>query len=164
MPAFALASQRTLSRFETQVDGRSFVKLGHAIADKVIARHAKQLKKRARRITIDLDPTDDPTYGCQHLTFFNKHYDNWCYLPVACFLQFDEPDQYAFVYVLRPGDSIAHYGVINILNRTIDKLRRAFDQVTIRVRLSMRWIDMDNKMRQTQVWITIYLKCGDARF
>lgn len=131
-----LASQPTLSRFENQVDGRSLVKMGHAIADTVIARHAKRLKKRARRITIDMDPTDDPTYGGQQLTFFNKHYDNWCYLPVACFLQFnDESDQYAFGYVLRPGDATAHYGAISILKRTIDKLRRAFGQVTIRVRL-----------------------------
>lgn len=131
-----LASQPTLSRFENQVDGRSLVKMGHAIADTVIARHAKRLKKRARRITIDMDPTDDPTYGGQQLTFFNKHYDNWCYLPVACFLQFnDESDQYAFGYVLRPGDATAHYGAISILKRTISKLRQAFGQVTIRVRL-----------------------------
>lgn len=131
-----LASQPTLSRFENQVDGRSWVKMGHAIADTVIARHAKRLNKRARRITIDMDPTDDPTYGGQQLTFFNKHYDNGCYLPVACFLQFnDESDQYAFGYVLRPGDSTAHYGAISILKRTIEKLRRAFGQVNIRVRL-----------------------------
>ena len=131
-----LASQPTLSRFENQVDGRSLVKMGHAIADTVIARHAKRLKKRVQRITIDMDPTDDPTYGGQQLTFFNKHYDNWCYLPVACFLQFnDELDQYAFGYVLRSGDATAHYGAISILKRTIDKLRKAFGQVTIRVRL-----------------------------
>lgn len=132
----SLASQPTLSRFENQVDGRSLVKMGHAIADTVIARHAKRLKKRARRITIDMDPTDDPTYGGQQLTFFNKHYDNWCYLPVACFLHFnDEADQYAFGYVLRPGDATAHYGAISILKRTISKLRQAFGRVTIRVRL-----------------------------
>ena len=32
----------------------------------VIARH-KRRKKRVRRITIDLDPTDDPTHGAQQL-------------------------------------------------------------------------------------------------
>ena len=131
-----LASQPTLSRFENQVDGRSLVKMGHAISDAVITRHRKRLKGRVRRITIDMDPTDDPTYGGQQLTFFNTHYDNWCYLPVACFLQFDdEADQYAFAYVLRPGDVSAHYGAISILKRTIKKLRKAFDHVNIRVRL-----------------------------
>ena len=131
-----LASQPTLSRFENQVDGRSLVKMGHAITDAVVARHRKRLKGRVRRISIDMDPTDDPTYGGQQLTFFNSHYDNWCYLPVACFLQFnDEADQYAFAYVLRPGDASAHYGTISILKRTIGKLRKAFGPVKIRVRL-----------------------------
>ena len=131
-----LASQPTLSRFENQVDGRSLVKMGHAICDTVIAHHRKRLKKKSRRITIDMDPTDDPTYGGQQLTFFNTHYDNWCYLPVACFIQFDdEADQYAFAYVLRPGDASAHYGAISILKRTIKKLRKAFGGVDIRVRL-----------------------------
>ncbi len=131
-----LASQPTLSRFENQIDGRSLVKMGHAICDTVIVRHRKRLKGKARRITIDMDPTDDPTYGGQQLTFFNTHYDNWCYLPVACFFQFDdEADQYAFAYVLRPGDVSAHYGAISILKRAIKKLRDAFGRVTLRIRL-----------------------------
>jgi len=28
-----------------------------------------------QRITIDLDPTNDPTHGAQQLIFFNGHYD-----------------------------------------------------------------------------------------
>lgn len=132
----SLASQPTLSRFENRVDGRSLVKVGHAISDRVIARHRKRLKSGVRRIAIDMDPTDDPTYGGQQLTFFNTHCDNWCYLPVACFLQFDdEADQYAFAYVLRPGDASADYGAISILKRTIKKLRNAFGKIRIRVRL-----------------------------
>lgn len=131
-----LASQPTLSRFENQVDGRSLVKMGHAIADTVVARHRKRLKGGVRRITIDMDPTDDPTYGGQQLTFFNGYYDSWCYLPVAGFLQFDdEADQYAFAYVLRPGEASATDGAISLLKRTISKLRKAFGRVKIRVRL-----------------------------
>lgn len=131
-----LASQPTLSRFENQLEGRSLVKMGHAMADCVINRHAKRLGKRVKKITIDMDPTDDPTYGAQQLTFFNKHYDNWCYLPMACFLQFDnEPDQYLFGYVLRPGDVSAHYGTTSILHRVIKKLKQRFAGVKIRVRL-----------------------------
>jgi len=74
----ALASQPTLSRFENGVDGRSLMGMGNAIADRVIERHRKRLRGRVRRITIDLDPTDDPTYGEQQLTLFNGHYGNWC--------------------------------------------------------------------------------------
>jgi Transposase DDE domain group 1 len=31
------------------------------------------------RVTLDLDPTDNPTHGGQQLSFFNGHYDTWCY-------------------------------------------------------------------------------------
>ena len=131
-----LASQPTLSRFENAIDGRSLMRMGNAIADRVIARHRKRLRGRARRITIDLDPTDDPTYGQQQLTLFNGHYDNWCYLPVACFLQFDEEaDQYLFAYVLRAGDAPATEGAEAILRRVIRRLRKAFPKAIVRVRL-----------------------------
>ena len=131
-----LASQSTLSRFEHAIEGRSLVRMGHALADRVIKRHRKRLGKRVRRVTIDMDPTDHATYGGQQLSFFHYHYDSWCYLSVACFLQFDdEPDQYLSGYVLRPGDVGAHYGAISLLRRTIEKLRSQFDSVNICVRL-----------------------------
>ncbi len=99
-----LASQPTLSRFENSVDRADLYRMGIALADAVIARHRRRLKRKAKHITIDLDPTDDPTHCAQQLTFFNGHYDNWCYLPVAGFLTFnEEPDQYLFAYLLRPG-------------------------------------------------------------
>ena len=67
-----------------------------------------------------MDPTDDPTYGQQQLSFFNGHYDNYCYLPMACFLQFDEePDQYLFAYVLRTGDAPSSLGAVALLSRTV---------------------------------------------
>ena len=89
--------------------------MADALADSVVRRHRKRLGKKVKRITIDMDPTDDPTYGQQQLAFYNSHYGNWCYLPVAGYLQFDdEPDQYLFCYVLRPGDSHATYGAIGV--------------------------------------------------
>ena len=56
--------------------------MGEALADVVVERHRERLHGRAKRITIDLDPTDDPTHGAQQLTMFNGHYDSWRrYLP-----------------------------------------------------------------------------------
>lgn len=131
-----LASQPTLSRFENGVDGRSLVRMGTALAERVIARHKRRLRGRARRVTVDMDPTDDPTYGAQQLTLFNGHYANWCYLPMAAFLQFDdEPDQYLFAYVLRAGDAPATEGAIALLRRVIRRLRQAFPGIVVRVRL-----------------------------
>src|SRR5207302_3928917 len=97
----ALASQPTLSRFENAVGARELIAMGHVLADTVIAHHRRRLRGRATRITIDLDPTDDPTHGQQESTFFNGHYDTWCYLPVAATVTFDaEAEQYAVAAVL----------------------------------------------------------------
>jgi len=92
----ALGSQPTLSRFENGVRRGALYALGEALADTVIASHQRRLTRRpVRRITIDLDPTDDPTHGQQELAFFNGHYDTWCYLPLIGTLTFNaEPIQY----------------------------------------------------------------------
>ena len=135
-----LASQPTLSRFENSVDRADLYRMGVALADTVIERHRRRLKRKAKRITIDLDPTDDPTHGAQQLTFFNGHYDTWCYLPVAGFLTFnEESEQYLFAYVLRPGNVGASVGALGILSRLLPKLRAAFPRARLRVRLG-RWL------------------------
>jgi hypothetical protein len=132
----ALASQPTLSRFENAVGPRALIAMGHRLADTVIAHHRRRLKGRARRITIDLDPTDDPTHGQQEFTFFNGHYDTWCYLPVVATVTFnDEAEQYALAAVLRPGNAPASLGARSLLRRLIRHLRAAFRGPTIRVRL-----------------------------
>jgi len=132
----ALASQPTLSRFENTVGWRELLTMGHRLAETVIEHHRRRLKGRARRITIDLDPTDDPTHGQQEFTFFNGHYDTWCYLPVVATVTFDaEAEQYAVAAVLRPGTASASLGARGLLRRLIRQLREAFRSPTIRVRL-----------------------------
>jgi hypothetical protein len=132
----ALASQPTLSRFENAVSARDLVAMGHVLADTVIEQHRRRLKGRATRITIDLDPTDDPTHGQQEFTFFNGHYDTWCYLPSVATVTFnDEPAQYAVAAVLRPGNAPATRGARGLLRRLFAKLRAAFPTAILRVRL-----------------------------
>ena len=95
----ALASQATLSRFENAVGPKALYRMGVALDETVIDRQRRRPCGKAKRITIELDPTDDPTHGAQQSTLFNGHYDTWCYLPVAGFVQFDtEPEQYLFAY------------------------------------------------------------------
>src|SRR6202008_82877 len=131
-----LASQPTLSRFENAADRKELFRMTEALADTVIERHRRRLRGRARVITIDLDPTDDPTYGAQQLTFFNWHYDTYCYLPMVGFLTFDqEPEQYLFTAVLRTGNAPGSAGAVGLLRRLIERLRRAFPDAKIRVRL-----------------------------
>jgi hypothetical protein len=110
--------------------------MGHVLADTVIAHHRRRLKGRAERLTIDFDPTDDPTHGQQEFTFFNGHYDTWCYLPAVATVTFnDEAEQFAVAAVLRPGNAPASRGAIGLLRRLIRTLREAFPTATLRVRL-----------------------------
>ena len=132
----ALASQPTLSRFENAVGARELIAIGHVLADTVIAQHRRRLNGRATRLTIDFDPTDDPTHGQQELTFFNGHYDTWCYLPVVATVTFnDEAEQFAVAAVLRPGNAPASRGAIGLLRRLVRQLRAAFPRAALRVRL-----------------------------
>jgi hypothetical protein len=131
-----LASQPTISRFENRVGVQELYAMGCELATSVIERHHRRLRGRVRRITIDLDPTDDPTHGAQQLTFFNGHYDCWCYLPLLAFLTFDdEVDQYLCAAILRPGNAAATSGALGLLRRLLPLLRAAFPTARFRVRL-----------------------------
>jgi Transposase DDE domain group 1 len=131
-----LASQPTLSRFENAPRRADLYRMSEALAECVIERHRKRLGSGVKHLTIDLDPTDDPTHGAQQLTFFNGHYDTWCYLPMAGFVTFNkEAEPYLFCYVLRAGNAPAKQGAIGILDRMIERLRSAFPKARILVRL-----------------------------
>src|SRR6266446_1581780 len=131
----ALASQPTISRFENGVGPRELYAMGRELAESVIERHRQRLGGRVRRITIDLDPTDDPTHGAQQLTFFNGHYDCWCYLPLLAFLTFDdETEQYLCAAILRPGNVPATRGARGLLFRLLPRLRIAFPKARFLVR------------------------------
>jgi hypothetical protein len=131
-----LASQPTLSRFENGVGAKGLYRMGESLALSVLERHRKRLRGKARLVTIDVDPTDDATHGAQQMTFFNGHYDNWCYLPVLGFVSFnDEAEQYLCAAVLRPGNVTAHAGAVGILRRLLVMIRSLFPAARIRVRL-----------------------------
>ena len=92
--------------------------MGRELTASVIERHRRRLHGRARRITIDLDPTDDRTHGAQQLTFLNGHYDSWCYLPLLAFVRFDRKvEQYRCAAVLRPSKAVAADGTLGVLFR-----------------------------------------------
>ena len=131
-----LASQPTISRFENGPSRTALYRMGRELAACVIERHRRRLKGRARRITIDLDPTDDLTHGAQQLTFFNGHYGGWCYLPMLGFLSFDRAaEQYLCAAVLRPGKAVAADGTLGLLSRLLPLLRAAFPRARFLVRL-----------------------------
>ena len=131
-----LASQPTLSRFENTPGVREIVRFGTTLAETVIERHRDRRRGQARRITLDFDVTKDPTHGAQQLSFFHGYYDTWCYLPLLGFFTFDdEPEQFLFAAVLRPGNAPDKQGVLALLKRALPRLRAAFPRARLLVRL-----------------------------
>ena len=64
-----LASQPTLSRFENAIDVKSLRRLQDVFIEQFIASYDAP----PTRITLDIDPFDDPTHGSQQLTFFHGY-------------------------------------------------------------------------------------------
>ena len=130
-----LASQPTLSRFENTVSRGELLRLGSHLAQAVIDRQ-RQRRKTARLITIDCDPTCDPTHGQQQLALFNGFYDTACYLPLVSCVSFDnESEQYLVAVLPRSGRAPAKQGLLPVLKRLLPMLRKAFPRAKLRIRL-----------------------------
>lgn len=131
-----LASQPTLCRFENGVGAKELFRCAEALADTVLRRQQRRLKKRVRWITIDLDATDDPTHGGQQLSFFNGHYQHACYLPLLAFVSFNqEREQFLLTAVLQPGNAAPAGAGLGVLQRVIEQVRSYFPDAGLRVRL-----------------------------
>ena len=126
-PAHDLASAPTLSRLEHQVDRKDLYRLTTSLVDHFIASYPEP----PVAIVLDLDHSDDPTYGQQEFTFYNHHYQNHCYLPLFIF---EGTSQALVMATLRPG--IRPTGTENamVLIRLLSYLRRHWPQTHILVR------------------------------
>jgi len=131
-----LASQPTISRMENGVGRAELFGMSKSLAQTVLRRHKRRLGKRAKKIVLDFDPTDDRTHGQQEFTFFHGYYDSYCYLPLVGTIQFGkEKKQHLLCSVLRPGNSCAHAGFVGIAGRLIEEVRAFFPKARIIVRL-----------------------------
>lgn len=132
-----LADQSTLSRFENAVGRRDLYLMASELMDVVIEHNRERLgPRRVKRITIDLDPTEDATHGQQQLALFNGHYGTWCYLPLLAFVTFDgEAEQQLVAAILRGGRAAASAGALPLLRRLLPRLRQAFPRARLRIRL-----------------------------
>jgi hypothetical protein len=138
VPGQSLGSQPTISRFENAIDLDTCFQIGCRLAEQVVhcQAHRRKGKRKPKNITIDIDPTDDPTHGQQVFSFFNTHYDNWCYLPQTIFIRFnDEGEQYLVGVMLRPGNASATLWTPWVLRRLVELLRKTWPKIRIRVRL-----------------------------
>jgi len=131
-----LASQSTVSRFENAPETVELYRLVETIADAVLERHRRRLGRRAKVVTLDFDPTVDPTHGQQAFSFYHGHYRTHCFLPLVGTIQFNrESKQRILCSVLRPGDARAALGLVPLLERLLPKVQSMFPKARIRIRL-----------------------------
>jgi len=118
------------------VGNRQLLRMGYGLAETVIVEQARRRKgKKLRRIIIDIDPTCDPTYGAQQLTFFNGFYKTYCYLPLVVTISFGwERRKYPVVALLRDGTAGPMDGTIAVVRRLVRMLRDQFGSVRLYLR------------------------------
>ena len=121
-----LASQPTISRFENSIDKTSIFKLSYAWID----RYVSSLKGR-NKVIIDVDATDDSTYGAQQLSMFNGYYGK--FMLNELFFHDGETGQ-IILPVLRPGNSHSNRWYVGILRRIDRKIRATYPDLEIIIR------------------------------
>jgi hypothetical protein len=122
-----LASAPTFSRLEHQIDRKDLYRLSTAFVDHFLASYPEP----PAAIVLDLDHSDDPTYGQQEFAFYNHHYQNHCYLPLFIF----EGTSHALVTAyLRPGTRPTGAENAMILVRLLAYLRQHWPHTHILVR------------------------------
>jgi hypothetical protein len=125
-----LSSQPTLSRWENTPAARELIGAHDGGLDAFVRLCGKQVRQRGE-ILLDVDSTDDPTYGQQQLSFFNGAYNQHMYHPL---LIFERHTGCLLAARLRRGTASSHARIVPLLLRILRRLLRKFPGVTIRLR------------------------------
>ena len=122
-----LASAATVSRFENALTKRDIYRIAVAFVQHFIASYHQAPKL----IVLDMDHSEDKTYGQQELACFNGHYGDHCYLPLFIF----EGISGKFVSsALRPGKTPKGSENAMIMKRVLKLLRQAWPETHIVLR------------------------------
>ncbi len=124
-----LASQPTISRLENAATVRAC----YEIAETLLRLYVRQRGRSGapKKIVLDLDATDDPTYGEQEGSYYHGYYKEHIYHPLVVF---DGDTGQMIAAVLRAGNTHASCGAVAILRRIVTRLRRAWPSVKIELR------------------------------
>jgi hypothetical protein len=82
-------------------------------------------------LLVDMDHTDDPTYGQQELSFFNRHYQKHCYMPLTIF---DGLSGKLITAILRPGKTPSGKENAMIMKRVLARIRQQWPDTNIILR------------------------------
>ncbi len=123
----ALACGATVSRLEGSLRRSDLYRMARALVLQFIAGY----EHAPATITLDLDHTDDATYGQQALSFYNHHYGHHCYLPL---LVFEAHSGALVTAVLRPGKRPTGAENAMIMKRVLGLLRQHWPHTHILLR------------------------------
>jgi hypothetical protein len=124
-----LASQPTFSRLENAISARTCYQLAVALGQLYL--RERERDGSPAHLVLDLDGTDDPTYGDQEGATYHGYYRQHQYFPL---LVFDGETNQLITAVLRRGTVHASHGVVAILKRIVAVIRARWPQVTIEIR------------------------------
>ncbi|MBN1982912.1 MAG: transposase [Chitinivibrionales bacterium] len=99
------------------------------IEDLLIEMGVETLGTDTAEVVLDFDATDDIIHGLQQGHFFNAYYDNYCYVPLYCFM-----GSIPLWAQLRPSDIDASKGTVEALHKIIAAIRRRCPHARIVVR------------------------------
>jgi hypothetical protein len=122
-----LASQPTMCRFENAPTRTALYRIAKVLIDVFI----RSYDQPPEGIIIDIDDTDDPTYGHQQLRLFNAYHDCFCYMPLHIY---EGRSGKLITTILRPGKRPTGDEIVSILKRIIKHIRASWPGVGILVR------------------------------
>jgi hypothetical protein len=122
-----LASQPTISRFENSLSRTDLYRIAEAFVDVFIESYSEP----PEGIILDIDDTDDLTYGHQQLALFNAYHGDYCYMPIHIY---EGKSGKLITTVLRPGKRPTGKQIVSILKRVVRKIRQAWPEVGILLR------------------------------
>lgn len=123
----ALASQPTLSRLENSVSEEDLDRL----ADGLLDSYMDSFPEPPEAVCIDIDPSVHEVYGQQELGLFAHKVDGYCLMP---FYVFDGLSGRVMAVVMRKGKTPDGAEVLAVLQRLIERLRRAWPRTRLCVR------------------------------
>ncbi len=124
-----LASQPTLSRFENATTLDDIVAMKSVLLEHFIARHRRE-GTTPKRLTLDVDSTDDETHGQQEFTVFNGFYDSYVYLQL---LVTTAEGDLLHVALVPPKLNLRARAVMAI-DEVVTRLREVWPQLELRLR------------------------------
>jgi len=122
-----LASQPTFSRLENAATRKDIYRMTLALVDHFISTEAHPPKV----LIVDMDHTNDPTYGQQELSFYNHHYQQHCYMPLTIF---DGLSGKLITAILRPGKRPTGKENAMIMKRVLKRICQQWPNTNILLR------------------------------